>query len=65
SLRARFEREARAGLLKIGRATTGAGVDVPFGGWKHSGIGPPEHGSGDREFFTRAQVVDDADAPDG
>jgi acyl-CoA reductase-like NAD-dependent aldehyde dehydrogenase len=30
---------------------------VPFGGWKASGIGPPEHGSFDRDFYTRVQAV--------
>jgi acyl-CoA reductase-like NAD-dependent aldehyde dehydrogenase len=30
---------------------------LPFGGWKASGIGPPEHGEGDRLFYTRMQAV--------
>ncbi len=53
----RFLREARAGVLKLGRSTADAEVDVPFGGWKGSGIGPPEHGSFDREFYTRPQAL--------
>ncbi|KAB2671408.1 MAG: aldehyde dehydrogenase family protein [Verrucomicrobia bacterium] len=52
-----FLAEARAGILKINRSTAGAAVDVPFGGWKASGIGPPEHGSSDREFHTRVQAI--------
>ncbi len=52
-----FEREARAGVLKIGRATADAGVEAPFGGWKASGVGPPEHGEGNREFHTRLQAI--------
>jgi alpha-ketoglutaric semialdehyde dehydrogenase len=56
-LAARFLREARAGVLKLGRSTADAEVDVPFGGWKGSGIGPPEHGDFDRDFYTRPQVV--------
>jgi acyl-CoA reductase-like NAD-dependent aldehyde dehydrogenase/nicotinamidase-related amidase len=56
-LRNRFLDEAAAGILKINRSTADAEVDVPFGGWKWSGIGPPEHGSFDRDFYTRPQVV--------
>jgi alpha-ketoglutaric semialdehyde dehydrogenase len=53
----RFLQEARAGILKLNRSTADAEVDVPFGGWKGSGIGPPEHGSFDRDFYTRPQAV--------
>lgn len=52
-----FLHSARAGILKINQATVEAGVDVPFGGWKGSGMGPPQHGAANAEFFTRAQVV--------
>lgn len=48
---------ARAGILKLNQATVEAGVDVPFLGWKSSGMGPPQHGAANREFFTRAQAV--------
>ena len=53
----RFLREARAGILKLNRATAGAAVDLPFGGWKASGVGPPEHGDADQEFYTRSQTL--------
>jgi acyl-CoA reductase-like NAD-dependent aldehyde dehydrogenase len=53
----RFLQEAGAGVLKLGLSTADADVDVPFGGWKHSGIGPPEHASFDRDFYTRPQAV--------
>jgi alpha-ketoglutaric semialdehyde dehydrogenase len=53
----RFQREAPAGIVKVNRSTVDAEVDVPFGGWKGSGIGPPEHGRFDRDFYTRPQVV--------
>ena len=52
-----FTRDAQAGILKLNRSTADAEVDVPFGGWKASGIGPPEHGSFDRDFYTRVQVL--------
>jgi acyl-CoA reductase-like NAD-dependent aldehyde dehydrogenase len=55
--RARFLEEAEAGVLKLDEATADAGVEAPFGGWKASGIGPPEHGHGDLEFYTRAQAL--------
>lgn len=57
SLRERFLDEAHAGILKLDQSTAGAAADAPFGGWKSSGIGPPEHGSGDVEFYTRMQTV--------
>lgn len=56
-LRHDFLARARAGILKIGEATADAAADLPFGGWKASGIGPPEHGPGNRELYTRAQAI--------
>src|SRR4051794_4100732 len=53
----RFLAEADAGILKLGRSTADAAVDVPFGGWKASGLGPPEHGEFDRLFYVRPQTV--------
>jgi hypothetical protein len=54
---ARFLDQARAGILKLNLATADADAEAPFGGWKASGIGPPEHGRSNREFYTRAQAV--------
>jgi acyl-CoA reductase-like NAD-dependent aldehyde dehydrogenase len=56
-LQEQFLENAQAGILKINLATADADVEAPFGGWKSSGIGPPEHGSSNREFYTRAQAV--------
>jgi acyl-CoA reductase-like NAD-dependent aldehyde dehydrogenase len=56
-LQQRFVREAQAGVLKINQSTAGAAAHLPFGGWKASGVGPPEHGVADREFYTRLQAV--------
>lgn len=53
----KFLSEARAGILKINSATAGVDVSLPFNGWKMSGCGPPEHGEGDRLFYTRIQAV--------
>jgi acyl-CoA reductase-like NAD-dependent aldehyde dehydrogenase/nicotinamidase-related amidase len=57
SVAERFLDEAEAGILKVNQSTADAAVDVPFGGWKASGLGPPEHGACDLEFYTRAQTV--------
>ena len=53
----RFLAEAEAGMLKLNSSTAGADVSLPFGGWKMSGLGPPEHGVGDVLFYTRLQAV--------
>jgi acyl-CoA reductase-like NAD-dependent aldehyde dehydrogenase/nicotinamidase-related amidase len=52
-----FLRRVGAGILKVNCSTADAAVDLPFGGWKASGIGPPEHGPANREFFTRMQSI--------
>jgi acyl-CoA reductase-like NAD-dependent aldehyde dehydrogenase len=57
ALQERFLAETRAGILKLNRATAGVDAAAPFGGWKASGDGPPEHGSGDALFYTRPQTV--------
>ena len=56
-LQEKFLEKAKAGILKINTSTAGADVSLPFGGWKASGIGPPEHGEADRLFYTRMQAV--------
>jgi acyl-CoA reductase-like NAD-dependent aldehyde dehydrogenase len=55
--RERFLAEARAGILKLDRATADADPELPFGGWKSSGLGPPEHGMGNPLFYLRPQAV--------
>lgn len=52
-----FLAEAEAGILKLNSTTAGVDVALPFGGWKTSGVGPPEHGEADRLFYTRLQAV--------
>jgi acyl-CoA reductase-like NAD-dependent aldehyde dehydrogenase/nicotinamidase-related amidase len=56
-LQRRFLADARAGILKLNASTAGVDVTLPFGGWKASGVGPPEHGVADRMFYTRIQAV--------
>lgn len=55
--RRRFLAAARAGTLKLDQSTVGAEAGLPFGGWKASGIGPPEHGLGDAMFYLRPQTI--------
>jgi acyl-CoA reductase-like NAD-dependent aldehyde dehydrogenase/nicotinamidase-related amidase len=55
--RERFLDEAAVGIVKLDRSTADADAAAPFGGWKSSGVGPPEHGAAAREFFTREQTV--------
>ena len=57
SLQKEFLENARAGILKFNSSTAGVDVMLPFGGWKASGLGPPEHGDGDIQFYTRMQAV--------
>lgn len=56
-LQQRFITSAQAGILRINPVEFTIHPDAPFLGWKESGIGPPEHGLWDREFFSQAQVV--------
>lgn len=56
-LRQRFLEQAQAGVLKFNESTAGVDVALPFGGWKASGLGPPEHGEGDRLFYAHMQAV--------
>lgn len=58
-LRERFLEQATAGILRFNSSTTGADITLPFGGWNHSGLGPPEHGQADRLFYTHLQAVYD------
>lgn len=60
-LRHKFMNQVQAGILKFNTSTAGADATLPFGGWKASGIGPPEHGEGDWLFYTRMQSVYGAD----
>ena len=57
----KFRAEARAGILKLNSTTAGVDASLPFGGRKASGLGPPEHGGGDRLFYTRRRAVYGAD----
>lgn len=53
----RILRAARVGIVQVGGGILPVHPDAPFGGWKASGIGPPEHGLWDVQFLTRPQAV--------
>jgi acyl-CoA reductase-like NAD-dependent aldehyde dehydrogenase/nicotinamidase-related amidase len=53
----RFAAEVRAGIVRVNDSGAGADPSLPFGGMGLSGIGPPEHGEGDAEFYGRWQAI--------
>jgi len=59
NLTARAEREIETGLVYINASTIGAEIQLPFGGFKHSGSGHPEVGGrmGGIDFFSRIKTV--------
>lgn len=56
---ARAERELQTGIVYINASTIGAEIQMPFGGWKHSGSGHPEAGGrgGAIDFYSRVKVI--------
>ncbi len=56
---ARAERDLETGIVYINASTIGAEIQLPFGGWKHSGSGHPEAGGrgGALEFYSRIKVI--------
>jgi aldehyde dehydrogenase (NAD+) len=56
---ARAERDLQTGLVYINASTIGAEIQLPFGGWKHSGSGHPEAGGrgGALDFYSRVKVI--------
>jgi aldehyde dehydrogenase (NAD+) len=56
---ARAERDIDTGLVYINASTIGAEIQLPFGGFRHSGSGHPEAGGlmGALDFFSHIKVV--------
>ena len=52
-----FKAHIEAGILKITSKPLAIQPELPFGGWKASRQGPPEHGSWDQLFYTRVQTI--------
>ena len=57
TLQQEFLDTVEAGMLKINCTTTKIECHTPFAGWKSSAVGPPEHGEGNREFYTKRQSI--------
>lgn len=57
AMHTRFATEAQAGIVNLAPGPLPVHPDAPFGGWKASGLGPPEHGVWDKEFYARAQAL--------
>jgi acyl-CoA reductase-like NAD-dependent aldehyde dehydrogenase/nicotinamidase-related amidase len=53
----KFADAIECGILNFGNGLINVHPRVPFGGWKASGIGPPEHGIWDRQFYCRVQAI--------
>ncbi|MEN8174168.1 MAG: aldehyde dehydrogenase family protein [Pseudomonadota bacterium] len=64
--RHRFADQVQAGMVNLAGGPLKIHPEAPFGGWKASSIGPPEHGIWDRDFYTRPQVIygDDPESRD-
>jgi acyl-CoA reductase-like NAD-dependent aldehyde dehydrogenase len=56
---ARAEREIDTGLVYLNASTIGAEIQLPFGGFRHSGSGHPEAGGrmGAIDFFSRVKTI--------
>jgi acyl-CoA reductase-like NAD-dependent aldehyde dehydrogenase/nicotinamidase-related amidase len=52
-----FQDQAEAGVIQLNLPSRNLHMESPFGGWKESGLGPPEHGQWDLDFYTRWQAV--------
>jgi acyl-CoA reductase-like NAD-dependent aldehyde dehydrogenase/nicotinamidase-related amidase len=52
-----FRDNLQAGVVRLNLPTRGIHLEAPFGGWKDSGLGPPEHGVWDLDFYTQWQAV--------
>jgi acyl-CoA reductase-like NAD-dependent aldehyde dehydrogenase/nicotinamidase-related amidase len=55
--RARVLDAAEAGIVQLAAGLLAVHPRAPFGGWKASGLGPPEHGIWDAAFYSRSQAV--------
>lgn len=49
--------DAQSGIVAINQSPLVIDPAAPFGGWKNSGIGLPEHGRWNKLFYTKPQAV--------
>lgn len=57
SIQEKVMAEAQSGIISINQCPLLIDAAAPFGGWKASGIGLPEHGRWDKTFYTKPQAV--------
>jgi acyl-CoA reductase-like NAD-dependent aldehyde dehydrogenase/isocitrate/isopropylmalate dehydrogenase len=55
--RRKFVDTIDAGIVNLVPGPLNVHPSAPFGGWKASGYGPPEHGVWDRDIFTKVQAL--------
>lgn len=55
--RRQFSEQVEAGILTFSCGPLAIHPQAPFGGWKASMIGPPEHGIWDQQFYGRIQAI--------
>jgi acyl-CoA reductase-like NAD-dependent aldehyde dehydrogenase/nicotinamidase-related amidase len=53
----KFANTIECGILNFAGGLVNVHPKAPFGGWKASGIGIPEHGIWDRQFYCRTQAI--------
>lgn len=57
AVRQKFRDAIETGVVRLNLPTRGIHLEAPFGGWKNSSLGVPEHGVWDLDFYTRWQAV--------
>jgi aldehyde dehydrogenase (NAD+) len=57
NLAMKFVERAEVGMVHINNPTVGGEAQLPFGGWKHTGIGEREMAEEGAEFFTQLKTV--------
>ncbi len=53
----RFLEAVESGMVNVTHHPFTVHPSAPFGGWKGSRVGPPEHGVWDQHFYTRPQTI--------
>jgi acyl-CoA reductase-like NAD-dependent aldehyde dehydrogenase len=53
----RYMAEIEAGMAHVNIHSGFKSPELPFGGWKESGFGPPENGRVGLEFFVERKAV--------
>src|SRR5207244_3407762 len=57
TIQGQFLQSVEAGIIALNQGAFEIHPAAPFGGWKVSQIGAPEHGIWDRDFYSRPQAI--------